>query len=312
MSKNRKQHITPVLYLKLFSVDNRCFYYSKKAKMILKNHVNNIAEENNFYTLYGFENKYEWEEIYSTRIEPLFKQTLDSLLDVLEDNNKSIRDIDDRIICDFSECLYYQFLRSGYSIDYSNKIVLEKEVNDKSKIVHYILNTCPQLRTKLIENYPELINDDELNIDGAKDILKKIGKAAYKEVAVGNIKTDRLYSYFIKRKYVFYKIDFNEEFITCDDPVMLMNINLFDSTPFRYGLEDINTAIVFPISPKIVAFSYHEMNKQYRKENSIIHLCKNRNNEKFIYKINKCIFEHGKNFVISSNENLLSSTLKNL
>lgn len=53
------------------------------------------------------------------------------------------------------------------------------------------------------------------------------------------------------------EIDPDYNFVTSDNPVVLMDIDSHDVTPFRNGLANSKTLIYYPISPKLLLGAYH-------------------------------------------------------
>ena len=61
----------------------------------------------------------------------------------------------------------------------------------------------------------------------------------------------------VQRDFVIYKIAGDYNFVTSDNPVVLMDIDSHDVTPFRNGLANSKTLIYYPISPKLLLGAYH-------------------------------------------------------
>ena len=61
----------------------------------------------------------------------------------------------------------------------------------------------------------------------------------------------------IQRSFVVYKIAGDKDFVTSDNPVMLIDSSTLDATPFRNGVAQRSTVVLYPLSPKVVIAAYH-------------------------------------------------------
>ena len=271
-----------------------------KKKKIFSGNIDDIAEENNYYSLEGLANKYEWENEYSQVIEPEFKNILDKIIKCAQNNEV----FPAKYNFDLSRSLFFQFLRCGYARQYSKEMIIEPEKKNFLPYINLLLMNRDKYRDKN-NKYHNIFYDEDNRLNSPEKIYSLIGDIVYKDIALAQYGNNTLYNYFCKRKYVIYRIKTKRNFITCDDPVLLININNYDSEKFRNGLIDINTAIIFPINPKILAVSYHEKNELYRLSCKIIDLDNSEKNISFINNINKSIFKHSRNFAISQDKSSL-------
>ena len=132
------------------------------------------------------------------------------------------------------------------------------------------------LRTKQVREYEEKLYYDSLPkiieetnkkytaIDPEQEkILNsfKFDKAVCKEIITEvNFNEESIKKYFnalIDHNYVFYRINGNGQFVTSDNPIMIMDGITKDVTLFRNGLISVNTIVYFPLSPKLLLCIYH-------------------------------------------------------
>ena len=81
----KKQHYVPKAYLRFFlcmpskKKDGQIKVLFKSENRIITSNINDIAEENHFYTLDSLDDKFYWENYYSQSIEPLLKDTINEI-----------------------------------------------------------------------------------------------------------------------------------------------------------------------------------------------------------------------------------------
>lgn len=305
MMNNVKQHIVPTLYLSNFSINGRTFYYLVKKKKVLSGNIEDIAEENNYYSLDGLNNKFEWENVYSQELEPEFKYILERVIKC----SKYKRTFPKKYHRALSQSLFYQFMRCGYARTYSKDVILEHEKQTLLPYIELLFMNSSVYKNTIYHNILFDKDDRPNSIDKIYDL---IGDIAYKDIALAYHENKTLYKYFCKRKYVIYKITNDDNFITCDEPVLLMDINTYDSEKYKYGLKNVNTVIVFVINPKLLVISYHKENELYKNTGKIICLNKRDKDISFINNINKSIFKHARNFAISQDKKVLESIYSEL
>lgn len=290
MGNYKKQHYVPQLYLSNFvdkSINKVHFYYKDKENIYASN-IKDVAEEKDYYTLKNNNNKNSWELFYSLSVEPDLKKVIEKLIKRSIYSNDRSHILNRKLKKCLVSSLLYQFLRGPHVRDYVKNYVFDDAVNET-------YDNNPVLKESEILNkmFENLLNDDLLF------------KMSLNKVATRELKTDILDKYFYKYYYVIYVIKNEMEFITCDNPVMICNINGNDIRPFEYGLKNINTSIVFPINTKTLVVGYNPMNKEHIEDrNKLIYLEREFDIE-FISIINKRIFEYGKRFVFSDNEKIL-------
>lgn len=244
LEKKNKQHIVPQTYLKLFSYSDEEPYkvfVRDKNKMIFRANIKNIAQERNFYTIDKLGDKYMWENFYAQVIEPFMKATLDQILALSSmrvfQNNANV--LNDELRIKLSIIIVCQILRGSYTRDYGKKIFLEKapEVREEVSVK---LNIDKALINKYLKEY--ILDENWFKMTMMEVVLDMDRIAEYASVLCS-------------RSWNLCKCKDNDEFITSDNPIMLMNINTLDVRPLSNGILNPFTVIFYPISPKLLLVS---------------------------------------------------------
>ncbi|MDD3278648.1 MAG: DUF4238 domain-containing protein [Lachnospiraceae bacterium] len=249
MSETKKQHHVPRSYLRNFAKQEgkecRLYMQMKGNVAVHRVIVDNVAAARNFYTIELIENKYIWEEYYATVIEPKMSETLRTL--ILNGMNCLVQTgsiiLTDEIKVKMAMYMIVQLLRSRNTRSYEEglRANLEQKTIEQAKKIFSDMGM--ERAIKLIENYH--VSDDlfKLTIMEATLNVEQIEK--YMEVLLEKI-------------WVVYRIDGDAEFITSDNPVMFMNRETLDVTPFKNGLKQNTTMIYYPISPRLLLALYSD------------------------------------------------------
>ena len=302
MSEPIRQHYVPRLYLKKFAFADKKGYYvyalRKSENKIIKVNINNVAVENNFYTVEKFQDKYSWEKLYANNIEPSLKELLDDVIEKCESNvlrNDAVV-IDEEQKIQFAIHIVYQLMRS---IVFRKK---EEEIYETHK---------PLVMSKVKEHFPEIKGCElKRKIEECfenEDFFKTI---AY-DVTFDTKRIGRFAEIIFRKAWIFYVLDGNRQFVTSDNPVMFIDSNTLDPTPFRNGLVKKDTVIYFPISKKIMLAIYSNqkyfglMNNMDRQRRILS--C--RAERKYIDTVNLLQYQQCNEFAISYSESELKKIL---
>lgn len=246
MSEPRKHHYISQLYLKDFAWQRKnaykLFAQDKTGKTFEVN-IEDIGAERDFYRLEHAEDKNIWEKFYGEKIEPLMTKVLRNIVSICQCKLliKGAKVISDNDKACLSVCLMYQWMRSGNTRDYARKI-LEKEE--------------PRILKETQQHFAE-IGQGEL-AERAKNY--KIGEDLFREVAmeisVNNKRITELAQILFNKVWVVCCIEGEAEFITSDNPLMVMDKSSLDVTPFQNGITNNSTVLFFPLTPKLLLAMY--------------------------------------------------------
>ena len=247
MSEPRKQHYVPQVYLKNFAYGKeknpKIYVLPKSLNRIYPANVSDSAAERDFYTIGSIEDKYVCERHYATYVEPMLSTLIRTIRqrceNVLIQNKAVVLSRDEKLR--FALSLVFQLLRGKQTRDYEQKLYnrLLPKVADQARDRFGPLN--PE-QEKLIQSFGE-------------------EKRYFKELAMQTIfrqeSIEKFVTILVQRDFVIYKIVGDYNFVTSDNPVVLMDIDSHDVTPFRNGLANSKTLIYYPISPKLLLGAYH-------------------------------------------------------
>lgn len=239
----------PHTYLKNFSYNKKKAdtYYldvlAKKEQKIYASNIEDVVEEKDFCTLENLKDKYIVENYFANEIEPILYNSLKDVRTRCENPivQSGAKVINEDEKADLLGNLLMQWLRGKQTREYERKIYneyLKKVIEDSKKKFR--------------------INDGELN-KIANTYLKD--KTVFKEIAISAVfSNDKLKMYhdiLISRNIIFYRIIGDGQFVTSDNPVLLVHRTTKDPTLFKNGILDKNTLIYYPISPELIMGAYH-------------------------------------------------------
>ena len=252
MSDPIRHHHVPQTYLRNFSFvkksEFKLYTYDKISKKIFEANVDDVAVEKNFYTVNNIQDIYAWENFYAQSVEPMMGTTIYDIIKISE--SCLIRDkvqiLTDELKAKFSVIMVYQLLRSKHSREFEHKIFEEKAPQILSEAKNKFMGKGNQKIDMLLENYQI-----------SEDMFKLTAMEATLDITKINMFAQALFN----RCWVVYRIIGKNEFVTSDNPVMFMNNQSFDVTPFHNGIADNRTVIFYPISSKlmIVLYDYNSL-----------------------------------------------------
>lgn len=306
MSNTKKQHYVPRTYLKNFSFNKKKVdsHYlevlSKKDQKIYVSNIEDVAEEKDFYTLENIEDKYMVENYFANEIEPILYDSLKDIRTRCENSlvQSGAKVINEEEKADLTGNILMQWLRGKQTREYERKIYdeyLEKVIDDSKNKFR--------------------ITDSKLN-KIANTFLKD--KTVFKEIAISAVfSSDKLKMYhdvLISRNIIFYRIIGDGEFITSDNPVLLVHRITKDPTLFRNGILDKNTLIYYPISPKLIMGAYHPYlyPASLKKKDCQVTFITDLSAGNFIKSINLKQAEQCYNYVYANSKTVLEGIQKSL
>ncbi len=88
---------------------------------------------------------------------------------------------------------------------------------------------------------------------------ENIFKSVALNITIDEERINKYASILYNKSWVFYHISGEREFITSDNPIMVLNGNTLDVTPLQNGIGQDTTMVCFPISTKLllVIYSYN-------------------------------------------------------
>lgn len=247
MSEPRKQHYVPQVYLRSFAYGKdknpKIYVLSKSKQKIYPANVSDSAAERDFYTIDSIEDKYVWERHYATCIEPILGELISKLRQrcetVLIQNHAVIMSRDEKF--KFALSMVFQFLRGKQTREY------EQNLYDR-----LLPGVTDQTRTRFGPLSPE---QEQLLQSFADE------KRYFKEIAMQAIfrkeSIEKMVGLIMQRTFVVYKINGGQELVTSDNPVVFIDLNTLDATPFKNGMANTTTLIYYPISPNLLLAAYH-------------------------------------------------------
>ena len=242
-NKPTRQHYVPQVYLRNFCDSHGSItVIDKRERRIFLTGVRAVGAENDFYTLKKLEDPYCWEHTYASSIEPLMGILLSKLISqtsIPVQNGVTVLSPSEKV--QLAIVMVVQLLRGKQSRECEQKLYtayLPKAV-EKAKIV---FGSLSEEQNKLLQTFA---CDDYY----------------FKQVAMDvTLDTDRIAQYvgiLCSRDFLIYRIQGDMEFITSDNPVMLINSITTNARPFANGLANPTTMIYYPISPKLLLCAVH-------------------------------------------------------
>lgn len=279
MQESKKQHYVPQVYLRAFSVEDKVpeklFVKQKEKTNVFSAGVKDIACQRHFYTIKKEENPYVWENFYATEIEPDMGNTCKEIMRccapaILQDKAAVLSAATQQKLL---EMMMVQLLRGVQS-----RVLQRKTYNENVHSVILEMETplkdLPQEYSVVLQEFIE--NEEYLKEISMKGVLDPMRLEKYMRILRDKI-------------VVVCKITGEREWVTSDNPVMLMNLKTTGVVPFANGIKDASTAIYFPVSPKILIAVYSPItyNGALSDLNGKVLLLDEQKEESFIKKINQ-------------------------
>ncbi len=292
MNEPKKQHYVPQTYLRNFSfksnnMDKICVFSKRTSKQYVAN-VSDTSAKRHFYTLEGSNDKYIVEKFFAKEIEPLLKNIIDKIISLSEckliNDGATILTFQDKL--DLATCVIYQLIRSTNFRAYT----YEKYDEMLPKIRQITSDKFGQdnvdwfLFDSIMPNNEKIKKDVSINALLSKQLIKKM----VTEICCKN--------------FLLIKIK-KGEFITSDNPVMLVNSITSDVTPFTNKIANNSTIIYYPLTPKILLgiFSNSGVFKSTKEHDCTIKYLSEDFN--FVNRLNKKQLEHCQEYIYSPNNN---------
>lgn len=247
MTKPIRHHHVPQTYLKNFSFKRKeqfkLYTLDKSLYKIFEANVDDVAVEKNFYTVKKLEDSYAWENFYAKYIEPMMGTTIANIIKVSE--SCLIKDrvdiLETKLKSKLAIIMVCQLLRGKHSRKFEEKIFKEKSPEIIAEAKRKFMGKGNKQLDNILENY---------------QISEDIFKLSAMDATISMERISKIAQVLFNRNWVVYRIIGHSEFVTSDNPVMFMDRQSFDVTPFHNGISNNNTVTFFPISPKLMIATY--------------------------------------------------------
>lgn len=238
-----RQHYVPQVYLKHFCNSVKAIaVIDKHNQKVFSTGIRAVGAENDFYTLEKMNDPYYWEHVYADGMEPLLGQLIER---VISQSNLLVRNgtviISDVEKVKFAIIMVMQLLRGKQSREYERKLY-QKRLPGVLKKAQKVFGPLSDEQDALLEAF-------------AKDDY--YFKRTSMDVSLDSTRIERYAEIICNLDFVFYRIQGDVEFITSDNPVMLINCITNNARPFANGLLQKTTVICYPISPKLLLCAMH-------------------------------------------------------
>ena len=214
----------------------------KNSQKIFSTGIRAIGAENDFYTLEKMDDPYCWEHIYANGVEPQMGELITKIIsqsNILVRNGTVILNDSEKV--QLAAIMVMQLLRGKQSRDYERKLYQS-----------YLPETLKKTKEKF---GPLSIKQKELLNAYANDDY--YFKRTSMDLALDAKRITQYTEVICNHDFIFYRIQGSMEFITSDNPVMLVNNVTGNARPFANGLLKMSTAVYYPISPKLLLCVLH-------------------------------------------------------
>lgn len=238
-----RQHHVPQVYLRNFCNESKAIAVMDKINQrIFSTGIRAVGAENDFYTLEKMDDPYCWEHVYANGVEPQMGELIPK---IISQGNLLVRNgaiiINDLEKVQLAAIMVMQLLRGKQSRNYERRLYqsyLPKTLK-KTKEVFGPLN---EKQKALLHAYE---NDDYYF------------KRTSMDLALDSKRITQYTETICNHDFFFYRIQGGLEFITSDNPVMLVNSVTGNARPFANGLLKVSTAVYYPLSPKLLLCVLH-------------------------------------------------------
>lgn len=237
------QHHVPQVYLKNFcSQDGRLAVLNSDTGKIFSAGTSVIGAEKNFYTLDKLDDPYYWEKFYAKGIEPLMGELLPQIIsrgNVLVRTGHCIISPEEKL--QLALILVMQMLRGKQSRKYEEDLFV--------KLLPDVTEEAKEKFGPLSDQQAEFLDAFRTDTNYFKQISMDV-----------TLDMDRIIQYTNAIRwhtFVFYHICGNMEFVTSDNPFMLVNSQTLSAVPFSNGLLQESTRGYYPLSPKLLLCIIH-------------------------------------------------------
>ena len=299
MQKKDRQHTVPKVYLKNFATveKKREFYlymYDKSTGKAIYTNGGNVAVERDFYTLDGATDQMVWEDFYSKQIEPMQSKTGSKVIWTAQSCMTRDRTA---VLAPYKAPLavlmIYQMYRGRTARKYIDKLserIIPKTLAEAQQLFG---NTGNPERDKFVKEFyppPEMRKSIYANVMTNPERLKSI--AHYIEAS---------------HIWMLFRIIGENEFITSDNPVMLLNGKTGDPMPYHNGLANPSTIVYYPLAPKVMIATFSSAYVDFKHLNNQIVFLDTEKNDSFVNMVNRCQFQQCDRQVFAASEKVLLS-----
>ena len=247
MGRKSRHHTVPIVYLKHFAFEKKSelhlWAYDKFNGKIFECNVKDATVEKDFYTLEASDEQQVWEDYYAQIVEPQIERYIGKLVKKASAPliNNGVELLDNKLKSKIALLMAFQIYRGRVARQFLEQIadVVIPEVLETA--VEKFANTGNEAYNQWVREYRP---DDDL-------IKYSIAEAS---INIESIK--RVAKVLMSRCWVIYKICGDDEFVTSDNPVMLVDASTNNPDPFSSGLIYQSTYILFPISSKLLIAIY--------------------------------------------------------
>ena len=272
----------------------KVYTLDKKNNKIFEANVDDIAVEKHFYTVEKLDDKYFWETYYAERIEPMMSDTIQQVIKksnlcILQDHTHLLTD---ELKKKLAIIMVFQMLRGQHTRKYEETL---------------FENLAPKIladtKERFIGIWNETLDKKLETFQFSEDLFKLL----VMDVSLNWDKISQYAEVLFMRSWLLYKIIDDTEFITSDDPVLIMNRNSLDTTPFKNGIAKNSTVVFYPLSSKLLIALYSPdtlLGKLQNYDGTLTNIDGHKE-RKFIQTINKKQLEHSYRQVYSYSKNAI-------
>lgn len=238
-----RQHHVPQAYLRNFCNSSEAIaVMDKRSQKVFSTGIRVVGAENNFYTLEKMEDPYCWERIYAAGMDSQIGELIPRVIsqaNLLVRNRTIIISKSEKVT--LAAIMVMQMLRGKQTREYERKLY-QNYLPDALKKAREMLGSWNDKQDELLRAYE---NDDYYF------------KRASMDLALDSQRITQYTEILCNLDFVFYRVLGNMEFVTSDNPVMTINLKTKNARPFANGLLKTNTAVYYPLSPKLLLCAMH-------------------------------------------------------
>lgn len=290
-----RQHYVPKLYLKRFAIKNNKKYeiyaYDKSERKLFKTKIENVALENNFYTVENLSDKYYLEKYFGKKIEPNMEIFIRKLIKIYSSYNvlNNYYLMSDELKKEFSYIIIFQLLRGKHTFEYSFKL-FPVIVKEKAKLIN---ERFGGVHLSMLDYFMDKVSQKGL----VKNVLI--------EQLFNNDRMEFLTEIIFNKKWTIYVYS-KDSLLTCDEPVIVRNSKTDKTKLFNVGLIKNHTEVYYAITPRILIYLYDERTDKKSSDRSIRYV----DDISFANYYNRIVVDSCNAQVYSNDEELIISTLK--
>lgn len=239
-----RQHHVPRVYLKYFCApDKSISVLDTKTGKIFTTGIEAAGVENNFYTLTGAEDPFCWEKSYAQSIEPLISKVLPQIIapaNIMAHDEQYV--ITEEEKAELATIMIVQLLRGKQSREYERELF--------HKLIPEVIEETQKRFEELSSSQLKMLQSLEQN--------ETLFRALAMEVSLDPKRIICYSQELCKRTFIVFRCAMKGvEFVTSDNPVMFINSETADATPYTNGIIYPKTLLYFPLSPYLILAAYH-------------------------------------------------------